>query len=151
MKFNNLKTMALAAMLIAGSAHLPATTLNDGGLKATLESVVQINPTTIELRLNGNQRITLDFYSDNIFRMFQDNGGGIVRDPKPMDGYPDAQILVDNPRTVLEKLEIKENDKLFTITTARIQLDVCRSPLSRVSLILCVDCRQESAHRGSRP
>lgn len=106
---------------------MQAAASNDGGQKATVESVVQINPTTVELRLKGNQRVTLDFYGDNIFRMFQDNNGGIVRDPQPMAGYPDAQILVDNPRKAVEKLEVNENDKLITITTAKVQLDVCKA------------------------
>ena len=97
MNFNNLKAIALAAMIIAGGVPLQAAASNDGEEKA-VESVIQINPTTVELLLKGNRRITLDFYGDNIFRMFQDNNGGIVRDPEPMAGYPDAQILVDNPR-----------------------------------------------------
>ncbi|MBR2065932.1 MAG: hypothetical protein IJ983_02455, partial [Kiritimatiellae bacterium] len=81
MRFNrkNLKAIALSAAL-AFACIAPVQASGDNAPK--VESVVQINPTTIELRLNGNQRVTLDFYSDNIFRMFQDNGGGIVRDPQ---------------------------------------------------------------------
>ncbi len=26
--------------------------------------------------------MTLDFYGENIFRMFQDNAGGVIRDPQ---------------------------------------------------------------------
>ena len=69
MKLNNFKAIALAAMIIAGSAPLQAQASNDGGQKAVVEGLVQINPTTVELRLGNGQRVTLDFYGDNIFRM----------------------------------------------------------------------------------
>lgn len=122
----NLKTIALsAAMVFACCAPVQAT--NDNTYKAKVESVVQINPTTVELRLSDNRRVTLDFYGDNIFRMFQDNNGGIVRDPVPMAGYPEAQILVDNPRKAVENLNIKESDKTYTVTTAKIELSVCKA------------------------
>ena len=129
MNFNkgNFKAMMLAAMIIAGSTPLQIQASNDGIQKPAVESVVQINPTTVELRLKGSQRVTLDFYGDNIFRLFQDNSGGIVRDPQPMAGYPDAQILVDNPRKAVEKLNVSENDKTFTIATARIEISVCKA------------------------
>ena len=122
----NLKTIALsAAMVFACCAPVQAT--NDNTYKEKVESVVQINPTTVELRLSDNRRVTLDFYGDNIFRMFQDNNGGIVRDPEPMAGYPEAQILVDNPRKAVENLNIKESDKTYTVTTAKIELSVCKA------------------------
>ena len=122
----NLKTIALsAAMFFACCAPVQAT--NDNTYKEKVESVVQINPTTVELRLSDNRRVTLDFYGDNIFRMFQDNNGGIVRDPEPMAGYPEAQILVDNPRKAVENLNIKESDKTYTVTTAKIELSVCKA------------------------
>ena len=37
----------------------------------------------------------LDFYGQNICRLFQDPNGGIVRDPQ---AKPEAQILVAQPR-----------------------------------------------------
>ncbi|MCF0199362.1 MAG: alpha-xylosidase, partial [Bacteroidaceae bacterium] len=57
--------------------------------------VVRLNPTTAEVRLDNGQRLFLDFYGPNIFRLFLDPAGGILRDPK---AEPEAQILVDNPR-----------------------------------------------------
>ncbi len=111
-------------MVIAGGAT--AQKSDAGSNSASVESAVQINPTAIELRLASNQRITLDFYGDNIFRMFQDNNGGIVRNPQPMSGYPDAQILVDNPRKAMERLDVKESDKAYTIATTKIEIIVCK-------------------------
>ncbi|WP_344853970.1 TIM-barrel domain-containing protein [Pedobacter jeongneungensis] len=79
--------------------------------------VKKINSTTIELLLTDNQRLTLDFYGDNIFRLFQDPTGGFIRDP---EAKPEAKILVENPRRPVSKLEIKdENNQLF-ISTAKI-------------------------------
>ena len=55
----------------------------------------KINPTTIELLFTNDHRMLIDFYGDNIFRVFQDNTGGMIRDP---EAKPEAQILVNNPR-----------------------------------------------------
>ena len=62
------------------------------------------NPTTVDV-IFGNERMTFDFYGDNIFRLFQDNNGGIIRDP---EAKPEAQILVDNPRRKVSKLEVSD-------------------------------------------
>ncbi len=80
-------------------------------------NVKKINSTTVELLLTDDQRLTLDFYGDNIFRLFQDPAGGFIRDP---EAKPEAKILVENPRRPVSKLEIKdENNQLF-ISTAKI-------------------------------
>jgi hypothetical protein len=61
----------------------------------SIKNVSTLNPTTVELELSNQQRITLDFYGTNIVRIFQDPKGGILRDPV---ASPPAQILVDSPR-----------------------------------------------------
>ncbi len=48
-----------------------------------------INPTTAEVLFSDNTRMCIDFYGENLFRMFQDNKGGIIRDP---EANPEAQI-----------------------------------------------------------
>ncbi|WP_293304443.1 TIM-barrel domain-containing protein [Pedobacter sp. UBA5917] len=79
--------------------------------------VKKINTTTIELLLSNSQRLTLDFYGDNIFRVFEDPAGGFIRDP---EAKPEAKILVENPRRPVSKLELKdENNQLF-ISTSKI-------------------------------
>lgn len=60
--------------------------------------VQTLNPTTVEIYFADNTALTLDFYADNIVRLFHDPQGGIVRAPK---ATPEAQILVDNPRKPL--------------------------------------------------
>ena len=121
-----MRALILSAALLAGGAPMQAQAPDNDGQTA-VENVVQINPTTVELRLNGKQRVTLDFYGDNIFRMFQDEKGGIVRDPQPMMGYPEAQILVDNPRKAVNGLSVKEDGNAYVITTARIEISVCKA------------------------
>lgn len=84
-----------------------------------ITSVQKINPTTIEVLLSDNQRITFDFYGENIFRMFQDNSGGILRDP---EAQPEAEILVGHPRKTISKLDLTEDKDAFTLTTAEISI-----------------------------
>ncbi|MBQ5752505.1 MAG: DUF5110 domain-containing protein, partial [Bacteroidaceae bacterium] len=118
----DIKTLLFSAMLALG---VPAVASSDGG--QAVESVVQINPTTVELRLSGDQRATLDFYGENIFRLFRDENGGIVRDPQPLPGYPEAQILVDTPRKPVGTLSINENGESYTIATSKIEVSVCKA------------------------
>ncbi|MCF0195186.1 MAG: alpha-xylosidase, partial [Bacteroidaceae bacterium] len=66
-----------------------------GSLSAGIRKVSRINSTTIELTDDKGVTTTIDFYGPNIFRLFQDPKGGIVRDPV---AEPPAKILVDNPR-----------------------------------------------------
>ena len=129
MKLNkkSIKALALsAAIVLAGNIPTQTFASNDGEERVSVVEVAQINPTTVELRLTNGQHLTLDFYGENIFRMFQDNNGGIVRDPQPMAGYPDAQILVDNPRREVSCLAINESEDYYTISTAKIEVTVCK-------------------------
>lgn len=115
------KAASLAAlMLFAQSAQVQALPANEGN---TVAQAVKINPTTVELNLSNNQRVTLDFYGENIFRLFRDNKGGILRDPV---ANPEAKILVSNPRKAVSKVEVDECEKCYTITTARIEIAICK-------------------------
>ncbi|RKE57609.1 TIM-barrel domain-containing protein [Sphingobacterium detergens] len=77
-------------------------------------AVQKINPTTVEIVYDNNQRLTLDFYGNHIFRMFQDIHGGIIRDP---EAKPDAKILVEQPRKAVDNLEVKDDGSKAIITT----------------------------------
>lgn len=119
--------IALAAPFMLSSSPLyqviaseNVMTISQQG-QATITGVQKINPTTVDVLLSGNKRITFDFYGDNIFRVFQDNTGGILRDPA---AKPEAQILVNNPRRPLSSLDIKEEGGQVTITTGKIQLQL---------------------------
>lgn len=69
-----------------------------------------LNPTTVEVLFANQERMMLDFYGENMVRFFQDNAGGVIRDP---EAVPPAQILVDNPRLNPGTLQLTdENGKL---------------------------------------
>ena len=55
--------------------------------------------------------MTFDFYGENIFRVFQDNAGGIIRDP---EAKPEAQILVNNPRNTVSTLNLNDGSNLIS-------------------------------------
>lgn len=80
-------------------------------------SANRINDTTVELLLNDNRRIAVDFYGNNIFRVFQDNDGGIIRDPA---ATPPAQILVDNPRSKAKISDPQDDGSAISIHTEKI-------------------------------
>ena len=86
-------------------------------------STQRINPTTVDLVFRNGQRMTFDFYGPNIFRMFQDNQGGIIRDP---EAQPEAQILVDQPRKPISELQIKDENGQICIYTDLIELQFAK-------------------------
>lgn len=98
-----------------------------------ITSVRKINPTAIEVLFSDNRRMTFDFYGENIFRVFQDNSGGILRNP---EARPEAEILVDRPRKSISKLDLTEDKDSFSITTAgiSIQLDKKNTLLKVINL-----------------
>lgn len=83
----------------------------------------QLNPTTVELLFSDGRRLTVDFYGENIFRLFQDNDGGIVRNPT---ATPPADILVSNPRKAVSQLTIAKSPTAFTLDTRSVSLSVDR-------------------------
>jgi alpha-glucosidase (family GH31 glycosyl hydrolase) len=82
-------------------------------------SAKKINPTTIDLSLTDNHHMLIDFYGDNIFRVFQDNSGGIMRAP---EAKPGAKILVDTPRRNVSTLKLDDENGFITITTAKVSV-----------------------------
>ena len=103
----NLKTNILnaaflaSALLVAPAAagirgdHVATEQQTRAAGNAPIEGIRQLNPAAVEVLFTDGRRMTLDFYGPNIFRMFLDLQGGIVRDPA---AEPEAQILVDEPR-----------------------------------------------------
>lgn len=87
--------------------------------KTIVVTAKQINPTTIEILYSNNNRLSIDFYGNNIFRMFQDNNGGIIRNPI---AEPPAQILVDNPRSNVNNLDVVDENDVVTIRTDEIKI-----------------------------
>lgn len=82
--------------------------------------VVKINPAAVDILFSNHQRMTLDFYGENIFRMFQDNSGRMLRDP---EAKPEAKILVSQPRKDVSQLDIKNDAGSISITTGKIKVE----------------------------
>lgn len=78
-----MKKISFFLMFLASASHLSA------------QSITMLNKHTAQVKLKSGQLMYIDFYSDNIFRLFQDPKGGELRDPSAI---PPAQILVSNPR-----------------------------------------------------
>ncbi len=84
-----------------------------------IKSVAKINPTTIELTYADGKQLTIDFYGENIFRLFRDDNGGIVRDPQ---ASPAAKILVDNARRAAQAVDVREENNAVVISTSRVSI-----------------------------
>lgn len=81
---------------------------------------VQLNPTTVEVLFSNQQRLTLDFYGENIFRLFRDNSGGILRDPQ---AEPEAHILVDQPRRPVSVPQIDNQSGSLSVSTGKVKVE----------------------------
>ena len=77
------------------------------------------NPTTIEIEFSNHQKMLIDFYGNNIFRMFQDNSGKGLRAPL---AEPAAEILVKTPRKPVSELDVEDTGNKITIKTLSIEL-----------------------------
>lgn len=88
---------------------------------AQVQKAQKINPTTVEVLYADGQRLTIDFYADHIFRLFQDNDGGILRNP---EANPPAQILVDNPRKSIGELTVTDDNATVAIETSAIAIHI---------------------------
>ncbi len=119
--------LALALPLTLSTVPVQVKALSGSATEVAQQSkqivgVRKINPTAVEVVFANNQCMTLDFYGDNIFRVFQDVNGGIIRDPQ---AKPEAQILVNNPRKMLSKqLVAGEENNQIVITTSQIKVTI---------------------------
>ena len=108
---------------ISGSLHAQNETKTTS---LTSKSSVRIidakknNPTTVEIEFSNQQKMLVDFYGNNIFRLFQDNSGKGLRDPQ---AQPEAKILLDNPRKQLAKLDVTDRNNILTLSTNAVQVD----------------------------
>lgn len=120
----HLFTLVLSLFFTISLSKAMATANQTNGLTEKNESIIsakKINPTTIEIQLSGHHKMLIDFYGENIFRIFQDNSGGVIRDP---ESKPDAKILVNNPRRTVSKLALNDEDGFITITTVKIKVQL---------------------------
>lgn len=104
------------------SVEATAQTIKDSStLSHKIKTVEQINPTTVQLIFTDNNRLSFDFYGENIFRAFEDTSGAIIRPP---ESKPPAKILVDNPRRAVGPLKIIDNANRVSIASKGIAITV---------------------------
>ncbi|AZI26158.1 DUF5110 domain-containing protein [Pedobacter sp. G11] len=127
MKLKFFKAILIAAILFfvfqsnEAAAGVTLQTLMMDHLAGEVLTVKQINGTTIELQLSNKQRLTIDFYGENIFRVFQDEDGGFIRSP---EAKPAAEILVENPRKRIAKLSLQDENGTINIKTSKIEVQI---------------------------
>lgn len=120
-------------LFLAGLLCLPdAAAWAQEGVKVS--RIRQLNPSAVEVLYENGSNLTIDFYGNNIFRLFQDNNGGIVRDP---ESNPSAKILVDNPRTPVSGLSVSEQGNKARIATKTVAVEIDKA----TSLLTVVDLR----------
>ena len=124
--------LALAVPPMTSFAAMPAAPST--GIEQPAQQVTGVKKTgttTAEVTLANGQRLLLDFYGDNIVRLFRDPKGGAVRDP---EAKPEAKILVAQPRKDIAGLTVGEQNGGFTLSTGRIAVQIDKqSGLMRVT------------------
>ncbi len=113
--------IAVAGMTIAApqAAALPLLTGVSQTQNPEIVKASKLNSTTVELIYSDGKMLTVDFYGENIFRLFRDDNGGIVRDP---EASPEAKILVGNPRRSLAGLKLNVGTASVEISTEKVLL-----------------------------
>ncbi|MGF7231745.1 hypothetical protein [Arachidicoccus sp.] len=116
------KGTLLAMLLLCFFTNVRAQNNQDKeGISHKIKGVEQINPTTVQLIFTDNQRLSIDFYGENIFRAFEDTSGGIIRKP---ESKPPADILVNNPRKIVGSLKVNDDADRVTIASGRVTIDI---------------------------
>lgn len=108
--------IAIAGLAVSQSAAAqPSPDVSDN----TILSAQKTNETTVELTLSNQKTMLLDFYGENIFRLFRDDSGKAPRTP---EAKPQAEILVENPRRTVSKLDVETVGNKVIIGTSAIQV-----------------------------
>lgn len=126
---NNYFNRLLLGTLVAAAPALAATANDVTGIR-------RINNTTAEVMLSDGHTLTVDFYGPSIFRLFQDNSDGIVRDP---EASPEAKILTNNPRRDVGKLTVSSDDQKVSVSTANVRVDFAK----KGALVSVTDLRRQ--------
>ena len=112
-------TLLLSPTFQAQSQTMAQTTTFTSHENSIIARVQKTNPTTVDVKFKDNTTLTFDFYGENIFRMFQDNQGGKMREP---EATPPAQILVDNARENITGINITDIGNEWQINTQEISI-----------------------------
>ncbi len=86
-----------------------------------IQSARSINNTTVELTYQNNQHCYIDFYGENIFRVFASTNNIKPQDPV---ANPPAKILVDQPRAKIATLQMEDRAGKIKIQTRSVSVSV---------------------------
>lgn len=110
--------LAMAPLPVQSAVPAPARAAV-AAADAGISDVRQINPTTVEVLYANGKLLQIDFYGENIFRLFRDDNGGIMRDPQ---ATPPAQILTGSARRNPGELQVSKGAADIVIATPKIEL-----------------------------
>ena len=109
--------MTLCVTMVKAATTSSAATMQNTNSEKV--KIMRINPTTVELIFPINRRVAIDFYGNNIFRIFESHNDEVMKDP---EAKPMARILTDNPRTKVETLNILEKENEVTLSTEKVKV-----------------------------
>ncbi len=104
---------------LARAAGLEGTIVEATGEGGRIVDVGRLNPTAVEIIYDNQQRLTLDFYGENIFRLFRDNAEGVLREP---EARPEARVLVERPRRAVGKLNVRNEAGRVAVSTDKVEV-----------------------------
>ena len=108
------------ALCAAAATDAPAAVLTARAASDAISKAELVNPTSVKITYADGHTLLVDFYGDNIFRLFRDDAGGDVRNPQ---AQPPADILVKSPRRDLgTALAIDQKASAVTIGTPKVLL-----------------------------
>ena len=94
-----------------------------------IKDVRTLNSSAVEVVYTNGQTMTVDFYGPDIFRLFRDPQGGILRQP---EATPMAEILVTNPR-VATKASLEKGKDGYQVKAGNVRITLCaKTGLMRV-------------------
>lgn len=119
--FLGLSLFAVAPAVCAASEPTPAVaTDKEASAIPQIVKASRLNATSVQLMLTNGEAITLDFYGDNIFRLFRDSAEVLLHNPM---AEPPAEMLVKNPRRAPGGLTLDEsNPAVCVISTPRLRV-----------------------------
>lgn len=106
-----IKYICFLLLAVSANQFVFAQRQNDSSFVIT--SVKTESPTMIDVLVNSRYHLYLDFYADNIIRIFMDKNGSRPHDPAAM---PPAKILVDNPRKKTAGFQLLDKGTNISIT-----------------------------------
>ncbi|MCC3216248.1 DUF5110 domain-containing protein [Chryseobacterium sp. X308] len=86
-----------------------------------IENVSKKGETSVEVLFSDNKKLLIDFYGENLFRLFLDPKGGKIRNP---EATPPAQILVDQPRKKIKEISISNLSQTVSVSTAKTKIEI---------------------------